>query len=94
MLEIKTTKQFRKDLKTAVKRGCPTKKLQKVVDLLAEEKGLPRKYRDHNLKDTPEYDSVRECHIEPDWLLVYRAEQQIQVLRLIRTGTHSDLFNK
>lgn len=92
MLKIKTTKKFDKDYKLAKKRGYKINKLAKVLEILASEEKLPAKYRDHALKDTPEYTGVRECHIQPDWLLVYRIEEEIEILRLIRTGTHSDLF--
>lgn len=92
MLKIKTTKQFDKDYKLARKRGYKLKRLTKVLEILAAGDELPAKYRDHMFKNTPEYRGVRECHIQPDWLLVYRVEEDIEILRLIRTGTHSDLF--
>ena len=56
------------------------------------EKQLPARYKDHPRTDNKKYKNVRECHIEPDWLLVYRIEKEIELLRLVRTGTHSNLF--
>lgn len=92
MLKIKTTAQFNKDYKLAKRRGCEIAKLEKVLEILVSEKHLPAQYRDHALRDTSYYNNVRECHIQPDWLLVYRIENELKILRLIRTGTHSDLF--
>ena len=92
MLKVEFTGQFKKDYKLAMKRGCDPGKLQEVVSLLINEEPLPEKYRDHALTDSRNYRSMRECHIEPDWLLVYKIEQKVLILKLIRTGTHSDLF--
>lgn len=69
MLEIVPSNQFRKDLKLARKRGLKIERLKEVVNILAEQKKLEDKYRDHGLSG--EYKGFRECHIEPDWLLVY-----------------------
>lgn len=90
MLEVVLSNQFKKDLRSAKKRGCRIEKLTAVIDLLAEQKSLPEKHRDHGL--TGEYRGFRECHIESDWLLVYRVESNALALFLFRTGTHSDLF--
>ena len=92
MLKPEFTGQFKKDYKLAIKRGCDPAKLEKVIVLLCSEKTLPESYRDHPLTNSRNYKDVRECHIEPDWLLVYRIEQDRLVLQLIRTGSHSDLF--
>jgi len=92
MLKIEFGGQFKKDYKIAVKRGCDPKKLEAVITLLANEIPLPEKYRDHALTTSRNYKNVRECHIEPDWLLIYKIESDRLVLALIRTGTHSDLF--
>lgn len=92
MLKVQLTKQFRKDLAKVKKRGLSEKKLEKLVLMLASGKRLPAKYRDHALKNTQGFKNVRECHIEPDWLLVYRIENDTLTLYLIRTGSHSDLF--
>lgn len=88
--EIQRTSQFKKDYKMAVKRGCDINKLQKVVMILASGEPLPEEYRDHPLRGN--YSGYRECHIEPDWLLVYKITENVLVLTLYRTGTHSDLF--
>lgn len=92
MLKIKFSGQFKKDYKLAVKRGCDPKQLEKVVTILANEQPLPERYRDHALVTSRNYKNVRECHIEPDWLLIYKVEKDMLILSLIRTGTHSDLF--
>ncbi|MBO4872142.1 MAG: type II toxin-antitoxin system YafQ family toxin [Lachnospiraceae bacterium] len=92
MLRIEFTGQFKRDYKLAVKRGCDPKKLETVLDYLVNEQPLPEKYRDHALANSRNYKDMRECHIEPDWLLVYKIYQDILILRLIRTGAHSDLF--
>ena len=90
MLDIVLSNKFKRDLKLAKKRGCYIKLLQKVVDTLAQEQELDPIYRDHELNG--EYRGFRECHIEPDWLLIYRISQGAVELFLFRTGTHSDLF--
>ncbi len=92
MLKPVFSGQFKKDYKLAVKRGFDPKKLEKLIDLLCNEEPLPEAYRDHALTNSRRYKDVRECHIEPDWLLVYKILHDTLVLQLIRTGTHSDLF--
>lgn len=92
MLKIEYQGQFKKDFKLAQKRGCDIAEFQKVVSLLASEQPLPEKYRDHALTNSREYKDVRECHIQPDWLLIYKIYNDRLVLKLIRTGSHSDLF--
>ena len=92
MLKVEFTGQFTKDYKLAVKRGCDPKELEKVITLLVYEQPLPEKYRDHALTNSRNYKDMRECHIEPDWLLVYKVFRETLILRLIRTGSHSDLF--
>lgn len=92
MLKIEFTNQFKKDFKLITKRGYDIKKLEKVVELLQKQEILPEKYKDHQLVNSRNYKNVRECHIEPDWLLVYRIKEDILILELTRTGTHSDLF--
>lgn len=72
------------------KRGKDLEKLKYVVNELANQRPLDEKYRDHELTDN--YRNFRECHIEPDWLLIYRIEKGELTLALVRTGTHSDLF--
>ncbi len=92
MLKPEFTGQFKKDYKLAMKRGCNPDKLQEVIRLLVNEQSLPEKYEDHALVNSRNYKNMRECHIEPDWLLVYKVEKEILILKLIRTGSHSDLF--
>ena len=72
MLKAEFTGQFKKDYKLAVKRGCNPKELQDVVTMLLNEQPLPEKYRDHALVNSRNYKDMRECHIEPDWLLIYK----------------------
>ncbi len=92
MLKVEFTNQFKKDYKLAVKRGCNPKELETVVGFLINEQPLPEKYKDHALVNSKNYKDMRECHIEPDWLLVYKVYEDMLILRLIRTGSHSDLF--
>lgn len=92
MLKPEFTGQFKRDYKLALKRGFEAKKLETVVELLCSEQPLPEMYRDHALTNSRNYQGVRECHIQPDWLLVYQIVQETLILKLIRTGTHSDLF--
>lgn len=92
MLKPKFTGQFKKDYKQALKRGCNPDKLWEVITLLTDEKPLPESKRDHALMDSRMYKNMRECHIEPDWLLIYKIESELMLLKLIRTGSHSDLF--
>lgn len=90
--EIKRTGQFKKDYKKAIKSGCREEDFRTVITFLVEQKPLPEKYKDHKLQDSKDYQNVRECHINPDWLLIYRIEKEDLILELIRTGTHSELF--
>lgn len=90
MLEIILSNRFKKDLKLAAKRGYNLELLSKVVDLLASQEKLPSKYKDHELVGN--YIGFRECHIQADWLLVYRVQSDTLILFLSRTGTHSDLY--
>ena len=92
MLRPEYTGQFKRDYKLAIKRGCNKKKLAEVIEMLCNEQPLPESYRDHALVNSRNYNGMRECHIEPDWLLVYKVLEQKLILQLIRTGTHSDLF--
>ena len=90
MYKIVLSNRFKKDLKTAQKRGMNLSLLKRVVDILASGEHLEAKYHDHDLEG--DYKGFHECHIQPDWLLVYRIEQKELLLFLFRTGTHSDLF--
>lgn len=90
--EVKFTNQFKKDLKLAKKQNKDLDKLFGVVDILANGEKLDERYRDHGLSG--EYQGTRECHVEPDWLLVYEIRDDVLVLMLYRLGTHSELFKK
>jgi len=90
MLTIKYQAAFKKDYKRIKKRGYDTRLLERTIELLAKGNGLPAEYRDHALSG--DYTGCRECHIAPDWLLVYEIVERELILYLIRTGTHSDLF--
>ena len=90
MLEVVLSNRFRKDLKQAAKRGYKLDLLDDVVELLVRQEPLPEKHRDHELSGN--YAGFRECHIQPDWLLIYRVYEDQLLLFLSRTGTHSDLF--
>ncbi len=90
MLKLETTVQFRRDYKRMMKRGCKREILENVIDILLEEKTLDVKYRDHELKG--DYAGFRECHIQPDWLLIYKVDHGNLILTAARTGSHADLF--
>lgn len=90
MLTIKYQAAFKKDYKRIVKRGYDMRLLEKVIELLANQKPLPEKNRDHQLSG--DYAGCRECHITPDWLLIYEVANEELILYLTRTGSHSDLF--
>lgn len=92
MLTLRTTAQFRRDYKLAKKRGLDVGLLEAVIQTLTEEMPLEPKHHDHALSGS--YAGFRECHIEPDWLLVYRVDKALLVLTAARTGSHSDLFRK
>ena len=89
---VKATSQFKKDYKLVMKRGLKISLLDEVVALLSKGEELPEKYRDHALIGN--WLGHRECHILPDWLLIYRIENDVLVLTLSRTGSHSDLLDK
>ena len=88
--ELVLTSRFKKDLKQCIKRKYDMSKIDCVIEMLISDKELPEKYRDHNL--TGDWKAYHECHIEPDWLLLYRLDDDLLILTLTRTGTHSDLF--
>ena len=90
MRTFSRTGQFKKDVKRAQKRGKKMEKLIRVLDLLIEGNPLPPEYKDHPLRG--DFAGSRDCHLEPDWLLIYTLEGNH--LRLERTGTHSDLFRR
>ena len=89
---VKFTTQFKKDYKLAMRRGLNIRLLEDVIANLAMGTSLPEKHRDHALSGS--WTGHRECHVLPDWLLVYRIDDDVLVLTLSRTGSHSDLFKK
>ncbi|MGK7943801.1 MAG: type II toxin-antitoxin system YafQ family toxin [Microcystaceae cyanobacterium] len=89
-MKIVYTKQFEKDLKKMVKRGKKMEKLKGVINKLANGEELELRYRDHQLIGN--YIGRRECHIESDWLLIYKLLSSEHTIIFERTGTHSDLF--
>lgn len=89
---VKSTSQFKRDYKLAMKRGLKISLLDEVITLLSKGEELPEKYRDHALIGN--WLGHRECHILPNWLLIYRIENDVLVLTLSRTGSHSDLLDK
>ena len=90
MLTLKTTSRFRKDYNLAKKRGLDLSLLKAVLDTLLAEQALDAKHRDHALAGG--YAGFRECHILPDWLLIYSINRETRIFIASRTGTHSDLF--
>ena len=87
--QAKQTSQFKKDLKRLIKQGKDMSKLGEVVDALIDGKDLGIKHRDHALSNN--WAGFRDCHIEPDWVLIYRKEDDILVLTLTRSGSHAEL---
>lgn len=88
--DVILTNSFRRDYKNISKRGYNLALLKEVVEILAGGEPLPERYRDHAL--TGDFLGCRECHIRPDWLLIYQIENKDLILYLTRTGSHSDLF--
>ena len=88
--EIRFTSQFKKDIKLAKKQGKDIDRLFDLIGVLADGKPLDAKYRDHELSG--DYRGCRECHVEPDWLLIYEIDNNVLILVLNRVGSHSDLF--
>lgn len=91
--EVKTTSKFNKNLKRVIKQNKDLEKLIKVVETLANNQTLDSKYKNHKLINDKNFKDCYECHIEPDWLLIYRIENNELILLLIATGSHNDLFN-
>lgn len=92
MLRINRTSRFKKEYKQMMKRGCDSKLFEYVVGEIASGRALASKYSDHALKGS--FEGFRECHIQPDWLLIYIIDNDFLTLTLTRTGTHADLFKK
>jgi mRNA interferase YafQ len=90
MYTIDYTNKFQKDYKKCLKRGLKEELIKEVISILATEGKLPAKYKAHKLKGN--YTGLWECHIIPDWLLVWDQSDEIRLITLTRTGTHSDLF--
>ena len=88
--EVRFTNRFKRDLKLAKKQGKDLDKLYDVIEQLANGETLDEKYRDHDLKG--EYEGSRECHSEPDWLLIYEIQDDTLILMMYRLGSHSELF--
>ena len=88
--EIRFTNQFKKDVKLAKKQGKDLDKLFDVIGVLASGETLDEKYRDHDLSGG--FKGCRDCHIEPDWLLIYEIDDNVLILVLNRVGSHSELF--
>ena len=87
---VRVSKRYRRELKAVLLRGKDESKLEEVIDILASGEKLPPRYKDHTLSG--QWKGYRECHIEPNWLLVYRIHDDVLVLALMSTGTHSDIF--
>ena len=90
IFSIDFTKQYLKDLKLARKRNLDENKLNDIIQKLINNEALPEKNKDHALKG--DYVGFRECHITPDWILIYNKNFVVQIVTLVRTGSHSDLF--
>ena len=91
-LRLVPTSQFKKDYKKAKKRGLPLSELHAVLDKLCAEEQLEERHRDHALAGS--YAGFRECHVRPDWLLIYAVDRGRLILTASRTGTHADLFDE
>lgn len=91
---VQYTNRFKKEFKKALKQGKDETKLLDVLKVIANGKELGAKYKDHQLINNKTYKNCRECHIMPDWLLVYQYKDNELILLLFATGSHSDLFNK
>ncbi len=90
MLQPIFAKQFERDLKRLEKRGNDLDKIKTVIQLICDESPLPDKHKDHSLKG--KWEGCRDCHIEPDWVLIYAVDKDEKTAAFVRTGSHSDLF--
>jgi len=90
MYKVEYSSQFKKDFKKAKKRGLDQNRLKYILDILVENGNLPSQFKPHKLKG--KYNGLWECHIQPDWLLIWDQEDEIKLISLVRTGRHSDLF--
>lgn len=91
--DIIVTTKFNKELKKSFKQGKNIEKLKNIIEKLANGEKLEEKYKDHALQNTKFYRNCRECHVEPDWLLIYKYNHNELLLFLVEIGTHSNLFN-
>lgn len=91
MLSIYYTSSFKKDVKRCIKQGLKIQHLTKLISLLSEEKLLDASYKNHPLRG--DYKGYMDCHVEPDWILIYRINKHLGILELVRTGSHSELFS-
>jgi len=91
MYEISKTGQFKNDFKLMVKWGCSISKLETLLNLLITGDKLPREYKEHPLQNN--FKGHLDCHIEPDWLLIFKRDTNEKLITLVRTGTHSDIFS-
>jgi len=92
--EVKTTTRFNKELKKIYRQNKNIDKLIEVVEKLANNQELDAKYKNHKLVNDKYFKDCNECHIEPDWLLIYKIQNNELILLLFATGSHSELFNK
>ena len=92
MYKLTNTKQYKKDARAMAKQGKDRQKLVDILEKLANGIPLDIKHKDHNLSNN--WSGHRECHIEPDWLLIYKIDKKANELRLVRTGSHAELFNE
>ena len=90
--KIKYSKEFKKSLKKVIKQGKNIDKLLKVVDMLSKKETLNPKYKDHQLYNDKKFKDCRDCHIEPDWILIYKYLENEIVLLLVNTGSHSNIL--
>ena len=89
---IKQTSSFKKDLRKIINQKKNIDKLHYIIDMIAAGNKLDEKYKDHELNNSKHYKNCRECHIEPDWLLIYKIDNYELILLLVETGSHSELF--
>ncbi len=92
--KIKSSKLFKKSLKRVLKQGKDLDKLLEVVDMLSKSQKLDLKYKDHALYNDKKFNDCRDCHIEPDWVLIYKYLKDDIVLLLVDTGSQSEVLNK
>ena len=92
MLQIVYTNRMKRDARRMQRRGKDMARLETALDLLARQEGMPDRYRDHQLSG--DLSDFRECHIEPDWLLLYQVFDDLLILSATATGTHADLFDE